>query len=300
MSEKNNGSSKKSVSALVATIFVALLAVAAIVLLMKMTKQDDTPSQITPDGSEVAFKPSDELVEECGENAQRLMEENYTVVRMFVSEGLPHLNEPYGNAPEDGLYTVSSDDYKTYEELEAFVRSVYTAEEAERIMTRMPSDPGASVDGTESGAGSGSGNSTESGSSDDTSDSMRPELIAIYAVREIYSESASENEPTGSRVPEVVLPDPDSSGEFSKPAEHNSAKQKVLGINEDFKPYTAYNKPWGSVSIRIFPISEDECNITAYLGADKNVDISSVEDADILNTKMVRVDGEWRLTELIY
>lgn len=252
-----------------------------------MTRKTDSPQRL-PDGTEVTFKPSAEFVNECGANAQALMDDNYKVVRMFVSEGLPHLDEPYGNAPEDGLYTVSSDEYKTYAELETFIKSVYTAEEAERILTRMPSDPGASVDG---GAGS---------ASTDTSEVSRPEFIAIYGVREIYADTSSEPGPTESKVPGVVVPESSESGEVSKPSEPSSVKRKVLGINEYFKPYTAYNKPWGSISIKIVPMNEDECHITVYLGADKDVDLSSVEDTDILNTKMVRVDGEWRLTELIY
>ncbi len=287
MSEKKNGSSKKGASTLIATIIVAAAAVAAIIVLVLMTRKTDSPQRL-PDGTEVTFKPSAEFVNECGANAQALMDDNYKVVRMFVSEGLPHLDEPYGNAPEDGLYTVSSDEYKTYAELETFIKSVYTAEEAERILTRMPSDPGASVDG---GAGS---------ASTDTSEVSRPEFIAIYGVREIYADTSSEPGPTESKVPGVVVPESSESGEVSKPSEPSSVKRKVLGINEYFKPYTAYNKPWGSISIKIVPMNEDECHITVYLGADKDVDLSSVEDTDILNTKMVRVDGEWRLTELIY
>lgn len=289
MSEKKNGSSKKGASTLVATVIVAIAAVAAIVVLIMMTRNTDSPQKL-PDGTEVTFKPSAEFVDECGANAQALMEDNYKVVRMFVSEGLPHLDEPYGNAPEDGLYTVNSDDFKTYAELEVFIKSVYTAEEAERILTRMPSDPGASADGAEDSVTA------------DTSEVSRPEFIAIYAAREIYADSTSDTEtaPTESKVPDVVIPESTDSGEVSKPAEPSYTKRKVLGINEYFKPYTAYNKPWGSISIRIVPMNEDECHITVYLGADKDVDLSSVEDSDILNTKMVKVDGEWRLTELVY
>lgn len=286
MSEKKSGSSKKGTSTLIATIIVAIAAVAAIIVLVIMTRKTDSPQKL-PDGTEVTFKPSAEFVNECGANAQALMEDNYEVVRMFVSEGLPHLDEPYGNAPEDGLYTVSSDEYKTYAELEAFIKSVYTADEAERILTRMPSDPGASAGGADS-------------ASSDTSEVSRPEFIAIYGVREIDADTSSASEPAESKVPDVVTPESSDSSEVSKPAGTSSAKRKVLGINEYFKPYTAYNKPWGSISIKIVPMNADECHITVYLGADKDVDLSSVEDTDILNTKMVKVDGEWRLTELIY
>ena len=290
MSEKKNESPKKGASTLIATIIVAIAAVAAIIVLMVMTHKTDSPQKL-PDGTVVTFKPSRELADECGANAQALMADNYKVVRMFVSEGLPHLDEPYGNRPEDGVYTVSSDEYKTYAELEAFIKSGYTAEEAQRILTQMPSDPASSIkqDGE-----------TDSVASDTSEDISRPEFIAVYAPREIYVDISPDTESSESKVPDVVIPEPDESGGVSKPAEPSYTKRSVLGISEYFKPYTAYNKPWGSISIKILPANEDECYITVYLGADKDVDLSSVEDTDIFNTKMVRVDGEWRLTELIY
>lgn len=264
MGEQEKEKKKSSVSTLIATIIVALAAVAAIVVLIVMTGRAPEEEQRLPDGTEVTFKPTQELADECGERAQELMQGNYRVLRLFISEGLPHRSEPYGNRPEDGLYTVDSAEFRTFEQVEELVRSVYTEDEAERILTGMPSDA------------SGSGR-----------------LIAVYAPREIYVDRSELLENTSvPKVPEVVIPSTESGPTY--------VKTSVLGISEDFTPYTDYKKPWGSISIKIVPVSADECYVTVYLGAAKDVDLSSIEETDILNTKMVRVNGEWRLTELVY
>lgn len=249
---------------MVATIIVAAAAVAAIIVLLVMMKKTGDP-QGNPSNSAVTFKPTQEFAEECGEKAQELIAGNYTTVRLFVSEGLPHLDEPYGNRPEDGLYTVDSDEYKTFEQIESLVNSVYTEEEAYRILNRSPSDPA----------------------------NKSTDIIAVYAPRNIYvnADDVSQEDVSVPKVPEVVIPS-ESSAPF--------VKQTVLGINENFKPYTAYNKPWSSISIKVNPISEEECDITVYLGADKDVNLSSVEETDILTTKMIRENNAWRLTNMVY
>lgn len=248
---------------MVATIIVAVAAVAAIVVLLVIMKK--TGERGGSDNSMVTFKPTEQFAEECGEKAQELIAGNYTAVRLFVSEGLPHLAEPYGNPPEDGLYTVDSDEYNTFEQIKSLINSVYTEEEAYRILNRSPSDP--------------ANNSTD--------------IIAVYAPREIFvnADEVSQEEVSVPKVPDVVLPN-ESAAPF--------VKQTVLGINENFKPYIDYKKPWGSISIKVNPISEEECDITVYLGADRDVNLSSVEETDILTTKMIRENNAWRLTKMVY
>lgn len=237
MSENNQNKSR--LSAVIATAVVALAAVAAIIVLV-VTSRAPKEEQTLPDGTVVDFRPTQELVDECGEHAQELVAKNYTILRLFVTEGLPHKDEPYGNRPEDGLYTANSSDYKTFDEIEKLVKSCFTEKEAKRILTQMPADPAVS---------------------------MTASLIEVYKTRDDYV---------------------------------NGTKQKVLGINEQFKPFDAYNKPWSSISIRIVPSSDSECYVTVYLGAGKDVDLSSVETSDILTTQMVKENGEWRLSQLIY
>lgn len=237
MSENNQN--KSHFGAIIATAAVALAAVVAIIVALTRggaPKEENT----LPDGTVVNFNPTQELVDECGENAQKLIASNYTIMRLFVTEGLPHIDEPYGNRPEDGVYTVSSADYKSYDEIEKLVKSCFVETEAARILTQMPADPSASTSAS---------------------------LIAVYKPRE-----------------DVV----------------NGTRQTVLGINEQFKPFTAYNKPWGSVSIKIVPSSETECYVTVYLGAGKDSDLSNVAASDILTTQMIKENSEWRLVQLIY
>ncbi|MDE6726895.1 MAG: hypothetical protein K2J80_03015 [Oscillospiraceae bacterium] len=236
-----------------------------------------------PDGTEITFKPTQEFADECGNVARELVADNYKIIRLFISEGLPHLDEPYGNRPEDGLYIVKSDRYSSLGEIETFVKSIYTEKEAQRILTQMPSDPAVLLDG---------------------GDSADAVLVAVYGIREIYVDVPSD-EPDGADEPEyggTVVPSDENNeaGDGLEPSAPHYTKQSVLGINELFKPYTAYRKPWGSISIRVLPTSEEECHVTVYLGADKDVNLSSVEETNILETKMIKENGEWRLENLIY
>lgn len=255
MSEQNNGKAKSSISTIVATAIVAAAAVAAIIVLIVMNNGSGNGSERGESNTiSVDYKDTQAFADECGENAQKLVAGNYRILRLFITEGLPHQDEPYGNRPEDGFYTAISDEFKTYEDLETYVNSIFTEQEATRILTKMPLDPAAEyADGSSGGRGS----------------------MELYRSRDEYVDAS------GSGGTSYV-------------------KQSVLGINMSFKPYTDYNKPWGSTSIKIVPVSEEECDITIYLGADKDVDLSSVEDTDILHTKMIKENGEWRLAELVF
>lgn len=293
MSSQKKEQRSSAVSTVVATVIVAAAAVAAIIVLIMMSKKPDAQQKL-PDGTTVTFKPTQEFADECGEKAQELLAGNYKVVRLFVSEGLSHLGEPYGNPPEDELYTVDSEEYETFEQVESLVKSIYTAEEANRILTQMPSDPAAHRKNTAAGESGASANSDE--------EISRPELIAVYAPRDVYVDIIEESSDVSiPKVPDVVIPQPSESGtESHRPSEPTYVKKSVLGISEYFKPYTDYKKPWGSISLKVIPANEEECYITVYLGAGRDVDLSSVEDTDILNTKMVKENGEWRLTDLVY
>ncbi len=130
---------KKSLIPLISTVIVAFAAIAVVVVaLLLINGESKTPSQgsgtsdITSDTS--AFKPTQELVEECTYAAHDLVANNYRVVRLFITEGLAHEDEPYGNLPEDGLYTVKDNEYKTLEQIEELVNSVFIEEEAVRVL----------------------------------------------------------------------------------------------------------------------------------------------------------------------
>ncbi len=126
MSSKKQSSSN---SALIATIIVAALALAAVIVLLVVLNKNDGENS-----GENNFKATQELLDECGTSAHDLVSKNYEIIKLYITEGLAHKDEPYGNEPEDGIYTVDSDMYDSIDDIEELVKSVYTAEEADRIL----------------------------------------------------------------------------------------------------------------------------------------------------------------------
>lgn len=257
MSE-NKSKKSSSTAPLVATIVVALAAIAlAVVAVVTLTK-DNKNNVVLPDGSVVStdFHPSDELVEECQYAAHDLVKNNYQIIRLFVTEGLPHYDEPYGNLPEDGIYTVNSTDYTSLSQIEELVKSVFVNSEAERILTNID----------------GNG-------------------LAVYKNREILADvvddAAADESAEESDISDETV---------SRP---HYTTETVLGISADFKPDTEYSKDWSSCSIAVIPISENECQLTIYLGG-YDSSAGSVDPDTVLETQMVKVDGEWKLSVFVY
>lgn len=257
MSE-NKSKKSSSTAPLVATIVVALAAIAlAVVAVVTLTK-DNKNNIVLPGGSVVStdFHPSDELVEECQYAAHDLVKNNYQIIRLFVTEGLPHYDEPYGNLPEDGIYTVNSTDYTSLSQIEELVKSVFVNSEAERILTNID----------------GNG-------------------LAVYKNREILADVVEDD------VADESAEESDTSDEtVSRP---HYTTETVLGISADFKPDTEYSKDWSSCSIAVIPISENECQLTIYLGG-YDSSAGSVDPDTVLETQMVKVDGEWKLSVFVY
>lgn len=124
----------KSKAPLIATIIVAVLAVAAVAALIFVLNRQDGDDNSSEDSGFVVTK---ELEQECMYAAYDLVSQSYEVMRLFVFEGLQTVSEPYGNEPEDGLYTVYVElnaKYASLEDIEKLVRSVYTDEAAERVL----------------------------------------------------------------------------------------------------------------------------------------------------------------------
>lgn len=116
-------------------VFAVLAMVLAIVAVFTLRGGKDNGDRSTPSSDN--WIPSDILVEECRLAAHDLVGESYTIIRLFITEGLPHYDEPYGNEPEDGIYTVNSTDYTSLEQIEELVNSTYTQSEAQRILTNI-------------------------------------------------------------------------------------------------------------------------------------------------------------------
>lgn len=133
-------SSKKTTNniPLISTVIVTLLALAAVIVLMVTTgNKPERQSGSSTGASEQLFAASDELIEECGYAAHDLFLDSYRILRLYVTEGLAHNDEPYGNRPEDGIYTVNSSEYTSLEQITSLVNSVFVEAEAERIITNI-------------------------------------------------------------------------------------------------------------------------------------------------------------------
>ena len=126
--------SKKNTAATIATIVVAVLAIATTLFLLYQTSQQQIQD------NQYNYVPSDEVNEEMNMNAVTLIKNNCEVFRIYLQYGLPHQAEPYNNVPEDGYYTVKSDNYKTISDVEAVVNSTFVEKEAKRILTNINGD----------------------------------------------------------------------------------------------------------------------------------------------------------------
>ena len=120
--------SKKNTAATIATIIVAVLAIATTLFLLYQTSQQQIQE------NQYNYVPSDEVNEEMNMNAVTLIKNNCEVFRIYLQYGLPHQAEPYNNVPEDGYYTVKSENYKTFSDIETLVNSTFVEKEAKRIL----------------------------------------------------------------------------------------------------------------------------------------------------------------------
>ena len=141
----SSNENKSSVS-LIVTIAVAVLAVAAIVILLVSMNASGEPSE--PEGPVIpGFEVTQELADECIAAAQKLVGDNYEIIKLFVTEGLP-LKKVYGNEPEamNGYYQIDSSKYTEISQIENVVKSVYSNGEANRILTELEAN---TKDGTQ-------------------------------------------------------------------------------------------------------------------------------------------------------
>lgn len=92
--------------------------------------EQTTSSEQAPDsGNNIA------ATDEMYDAAAVLVKNNFEVLCLYYTKGMSHKDEPYGNAPEDGYYTVKDSDYSSLEELETLVDDTFAEEAAEIIKT---------------------------------------------------------------------------------------------------------------------------------------------------------------------
>ncbi len=125
-------------------IFLGLglvVAVAVFILVYNASGSFTPTAEEKPSQSQSTEKPdepkgyqvSKELSEEMKDEATKLLSNNYSILKLYYTKGMNHKDEPYGNAPEDGYYTVDSNKYSSLSELEALVDSTFTKEQADVI-----------------------------------------------------------------------------------------------------------------------------------------------------------------------
>ena len=133
MSSKKNSNNIPLIATIVVALAAIVLAVAAMIMMNKSPASDNqggTSSQHSRDTSYI----TPEYQQECEYAAHDLLNSSHEILRLFVTEGLYHEDEPYGNLPEDGYYTVNSIDYTSLEQIEELVHSVYAEDAAEQIL----------------------------------------------------------------------------------------------------------------------------------------------------------------------
>lgn len=122
-------------AALTAVGFVA--AVVTFILVLNNTEQ--TPSSASAPSTSASqsqtadpsvYIPDEQTSEEMKDAAIELLSGNYEVLKLFYTRGLDHKDEPYGNAPEGGYYTVSDSEYTSFSQLEELVNSIFCEEQA--------------------------------------------------------------------------------------------------------------------------------------------------------------------------
>ena len=127
----------QNIPALIITVIAALLAIAAVVFLVytiRKEEEDEQPQESITTTEDPGFIPDTDLIAEMEQAAYDLLPENYKVYQ-YLTMGMSVKEEPYGNLPEDGFYTCVNDDYPTFEAFSDYVRSIYTADVAEKLLT---------------------------------------------------------------------------------------------------------------------------------------------------------------------
>ncbi len=92
-----------------------------------------TAATATTEPEEEGYSPDEELKEEMRDAVIKLISDNYTVLRLYYVKGMNHKDEPYGNIPEDGYYTVSNKNYDSIEQIEEIVDRTFTKEFAKTV-----------------------------------------------------------------------------------------------------------------------------------------------------------------------
>lgn len=126
---------QQNIPAIIITAVAVLFAVAAVVFLvitMSKNNEDEDDQPEIPEST--GFVADADLLEEIEQAAYELLTNNQKAYQYFT-KGMSYKEEPYGNLPEDGFYTCVSENFSTFDDFCEFVRSIYTEETAEKLLT---------------------------------------------------------------------------------------------------------------------------------------------------------------------
>ena len=140
---------KYSESAVLYAIILSIAAVLAVAVFFvvynilggkeKEKPAEETTTAVTTTAAttekDSGYEVDPEIAAEMQDAAVSLIKDNYTVLRLYYTKGMNHKDEPYGNAPEDGYYTVDSDKYSSLEQIEEIVDRTYTTDFAKTVKT---------------------------------------------------------------------------------------------------------------------------------------------------------------------
>ena len=212
----------KNLTATIVTVIVALMAACAVFFLVWTAgNQSQQQQEINQE-----YVPTEEVADEMKQAATDLLKGNYEVFRLFYTKGISYQEEPYGNLPEDGFYTCADDTYKTYADMESFVKSVFVEAEAQRILTASRAAYQPKIDGP------------------------------------VYGDDGGK-----------------------------------LGLSADFVDENGfvaidYDYSWANPTFTIEPKSDIECGLVIVLKDSSGNDV-------VCSGLMLKVNGQWRLNELI-
>lgn len=122
-----------NIPSIVITAVAVLLAAAAIIFLIYTVKTREQPQQPVETTTPAPQIPQ-ELIDEAQQAAYELLPKNYKVYQ-YLTMGMSHEEEPYGNLPEDGYYTCVNSDFASFGEFSDYVKSIFTEKSADKLLT---------------------------------------------------------------------------------------------------------------------------------------------------------------------
>lgn len=122
-----------NIPSIIITALAVVLAAAAVIFLIYTVKTKDRQDRQPTETTTAAPQIPQELIDEAQQAAYDLLPKNYKVYQ-YLTDGMSHEEEPYGNLPEDGFYTCVNNDFSSFEEFSGYVKSIFTESAADKLL----------------------------------------------------------------------------------------------------------------------------------------------------------------------